>query len=129
MIQPGPHDRVDQSQGRPEDAVLKITFPELLRSCSRNISSPCCGVSVTHAAPNDMKADELFRNVPASIHELYLALAGLPIDMEVIANSETGVSEKTVEELWARTTWPPGLVITTPRKLRQRSVLKISKAT
>jgi hypothetical protein len=24
-----------------------------------------------------MKAEELFRNVPASIHELYLALAGL----------------------------------------------------
>jgi hypothetical protein len=67
---------------------------------------------------NDMKADELFRNVPASIHELYLALAGLPKDMEVKADLETGVSEKTVDELLARTTWPPGLVITTPRKLR-----------
>jgi bifunctional non-homologous end joining protein LigD len=31
-------------------AVLKITFAELLRSGSRNISSPCCGVYVTHAA-------------------------------------------------------------------------------
>jgi hypothetical protein len=75
-----------------------------------------------------MKAEELFRNVPASIHELYLALAGLPKDMEVKADAETGVSEKTVDELLARTTWP-GLVITTPRKLRPRSVLKISKAT
>jgi hypothetical protein len=75
-----------------------------------------------------MKAEELFRNIPASIHELYLALAGLPKDMEVKADSETGVSEKTVDELLARTTWPPGLVITTPRKLRPRSVVKISKA-
>ena len=76
-----------------------------------------------------MKAEELFRNVPANIHELYLALAGLPKDMEVKADSETGVSEKTVAELLARTTWSPGLVITTPRKLRPRSVVKISKAT
>ena len=76
---------------------------------------------------NDMKADELFRNVPESIHELYLALAGLPKDMEVKADLETEVSEKTVDELLARTTWPPGLVITTPRKLRPRSVVKISK--
>ena len=72
-----------------------------------------------------MKAEELFRNVPASIHELYLALAGLPKDMEVKADAETGVPEKTVDELWARTTWPLGLVMTTPRKLRTRSVVKI----
>ena len=30
-----------------------------------------------------MKAEELFRNVPANIHELYLALAGLPKPFEV----------------------------------------------
>jgi hypothetical protein len=75
-----------------------------------------------------MKADELFRNVPANIHELHLAVAGLPKDMKVKADSETGVSEKTVDELRARTTWPPGLVVTTPRKLRP-PVVKISKAT
>jgi len=55
-----------------------------------------------------MKAEELFRNVPANIHELYLALAGLPKDMQVKADAETGVPEKTVDELWARTTWPLG---------------------
>ena len=76
-----------------------------------------------------MKPEELFRNAPANIHELRLALAGLPIDMEVKADAETGVSERTVDELWARTTWPLGLVITTPRKLRPRSVVKIRKAT
>ena len=75
-----------------------------------------------------MKADELFRNAPANIHELRLALAGLPKDMKVIADSETGVSEKTVDELLVLTTWPPGLVLTTPRKLQPRSLVKVSKA-
>jgi hypothetical protein len=75
------------------------------------------------------KPDELFRNVPANIHELQLALAGLPQDMKVLAAFDTGVSESTVEELWARTTWPPDLVVTTPRKLNPKSVVKISKAT
>jgi hypothetical protein len=28
--------------------------------------------------------------------------------MEVKADAETGVPEKTVDELWARTTWPLG---------------------
>jgi hypothetical protein len=76
-----------------------------------------------------MKTDELFRNVPANIHELRLALAGLPKEMKVKADSETGVSEKTVDELIARTTWPPGLVVTAPRNLQPRSVVKISKTT
>jgi hypothetical protein len=76
-----------------------------------------------------MKADELFRSVPANIHELQLALAGLPNDMRVKADSETGISEKTVDELRARTTWRSGLVLTTPRKLHPKSVIKISKAT
>ena len=67
-----------------------------------------------------MKAEKLFRNVPANIHELYLALAGLPKDMKVKAEPETGVSEKTVGELRARTTWPPGLVVTSPRELHRR---------
>ena len=75
------------------------------------------------------KRDELFRNIPANVHELRLALAGLPRDMKVLAESETGVSESTVEELFARTTWPPDLVVTTPRKLHLKSVVKISKGT
>ena len=76
-----------------------------------------------------MKIDELIRNVPANIHDLHLALAGLPENMKVKANSETGVSEQTVHELRARTTWPAGLMVTTPRKLKPKSVVKISKAT
>jgi hypothetical protein len=75
----------------------------------------------------EMKAEELFRNVPASIAELQLALAGLPNDMKVKADPETGVFENTVDELRARKTWSSGLVITTPRKLHPKSVVKISK--
>jgi hypothetical protein len=80
------------------------------------------------ALPPAMKKIELFRNVPANIHELRLALAGLPKDMKVKADPETGVSEKTVDELIARTNWPPAIVVTAPRKLQPRSVVKISKA-
>ena len=76
-----------------------------------------------------MKINELVQNVPANIHDLYLALAGLPEDMKVKAHSETGISEKTVHELRARTTWPAGLMITTPRKLKTKSVVKITKIT
>ena len=74
-----------------------------------------------------MKSDQLFRSVPANIHELHLALAGLPTDLKV-RGTEMGVFEKTVDELRARTTWPPGLVLTTPRKLHPKSVIKISEA-
>ncbi|MGC1747397.1 MAG: hypothetical protein WA778_05275 [Pseudolabrys sp.] len=57
-----------------------------------------------------MKIDELLRNAPANIHDLHLALADLPNNVKVKAHPETGVSEKTVDELRARTTWPAGLV-------------------
>ena len=46
-----------------------------------------------------MKIDELVQNVPANIHDLYLAFAGLPENMKVKAHSETGISEKTVHGL------------------------------
>jgi hypothetical protein len=39
--------------------------------------------------------------------------------MKVIAHSETDVLEKTVDELRARTTWPSGLVVSTPRTLSE----------
>jgi len=76
-----------------------------------------------------MRIDELVQNIPANIHDLNLALAGLPESMKVKAHSETGVTEKTVHELRARTTWPAGLMITTPRKLKPKSVVKITKIT
>ena len=75
-----------------------------------------------------MKTDELFRSVPANVHELRLALAGLPGEMKIVTDPETGIVENTVEELRQRTAWSPGRVVTTPRKLHPKSVVKISKA-
>ena len=76
-----------------------------------------------------VNADELCRNVPANTHELRLALAGLPDYMKVIAHSKTDVLEKTVDELRARTTWPAGLLVSIPRELYPKAVVKITKAT
>ena len=75
-----------------------------------------------------MKANEQFRNTPANVSELHLALDGLPKDMKVVASFDVSVSETTVDELLARTTWPRGLVVTTPRKPHPKSVVKITKA-
>src|SRR5262249_9287376 len=48
--------------------------------------------------------NEIRRTIPKcpsqNIYELRLALAGLPQDMKVLAESETGVSESRVEELF-----------------------------
>jgi hypothetical protein len=87
----------------------------------------CVALTVAVDA-HEMKAEELFRNMPTTIAELQLSLAGLPNEMKVKADPETGIFENTVDELRARTTWPPGLVITTPRKLNPKSVVKINKA-
>jgi hypothetical protein len=81
-----------------------------------------------HSVSQSMNPDELFRNVPANVHELRLAIAGLPKDMKVIAHSGTDISEKTVDELRERTTWPAGLVVTTPRELHPKSIVKINKS-
>jgi hypothetical protein len=50
-------------------------------------------------------------------------------DMKVEADEDTGLAEKTVGELRARTTWPRGLVvITPPRESRPEAVVKIRVA-
>jgi hypothetical protein len=64
-----------------------------------------------------MKINEVVRNVPANIHDIHLALVGLPNNMKVKAHSETGVS------------WPASLMVMTPRKLKPKSVVKISTIT
>jgi hypothetical protein len=48
-------------------------------------------------------------------------------DMKVEADEDTGVTEKTVGELRARTTWPRGLVVIIPREHHPEAVVKISK--
>ena len=48
-------------------------------------------------------------------------------DMKVEADEDTGVTEKTVGELRARTIWPRGLVVIIPREHYPEAVVKISK--
>jgi hypothetical protein len=53
----------------------------------------------------------------------------MPDDMKVEADEDTGLAEKTVGELRARSTWPRGLVvITPPREAHPEAVVKISVA-
>jgi hypothetical protein len=50
-------------------------------------------------------------------------------DMRVEADEDTGLAEKTVGELRARTTWPRGLGVITPtRDVHPGAVVKISVA-
>jgi hypothetical protein len=50
-------------------------------------------------------------------------------DMRVEPDEDTGLAEKTVGELRARTTWPGGLVvITPPREAHPEAMLKIRVA-
>jgi hypothetical protein len=52
----------------------------------------------------------------------------LPDNMKVEADEDTGINEKTVGELRARTVWPRGLVVIIPRELYPEAVVKISKS-
>jgi hypothetical protein len=54
------------------------------------------------------------RLMPNDIEQLRQALVGQPGDRKFEADEDTGVSEKTVDELRARNTWPSGLVVETP---------------
>jgi hypothetical protein len=70
------------------------------------------------------------RFIPADIDGLRTILNDerLPDDMKVEADEDTGVTEKTVGELRARTAWPRGLVVITPRESHPEAVVKISVA-
>jgi hypothetical protein len=57
------------------------------------------------------------------------ALLRQPDERGVEADSDTGITEKTVGELRRRTFWPGGLVLTIPRENYPELVVRISKAT
>jgi hypothetical protein len=67
------------------------------------------------------------RLTPEDMQQLISALMGQPDERKVEADEDTGVTEKTVAELRARTTWPDGLVVTTPQEDYPEAVVKISK--
>lgn len=68
------------------------------------------------------------RLAPANVDDLHQALVGLPGNMNVEASPDTGITDKTVDELRARTTWPPGLSVEIPREHYPESTVKISKS-
>ena len=64
---------------------------------------------------------------PTNVDDLRQALFGLPGDMKVEADPDTGISAKTVDELRAMTSWPPGLRVETPQDNYDVSTVRISK--
>lgn len=75
-----------------------------------------CGPGWAHEMKHDgcrcksirMKPDELFGNVPANVHETSSGYRWLAERHEGYSPLRNGVAERTVDELRARTTWPPG---------------------
>jgi hypothetical protein len=67
------------------------------------------------------------RYVPPDIEGLRAVLADQPDDKKVEADEDTGITEKTVAELRARTSWPRGLVLEIVRENYPEAVVKISK--
>jgi hypothetical protein len=65
---------------------------------------------------------------PKDMAGLIVALMGQPDERKVEADEDTGVTEKTVAKLRARTTWPGGLRVTTPRENYPEAVVRISVA-
>ncbi len=66
------------------------------------------------------------RLMPDTIEQLRQALMGQPGDRKIEADADTGITEKTVDELRARSAWPSGLVVETPRENYPEAVVKIS---
>ena len=69
----------------------------------------------------------MLRWTPKDIDQLRRVLEDQPGDRKVEADQDTGVTEKTVDELRARPMWPGNLVVTTPREGYPEAVVKISK--
>jgi hypothetical protein len=67
------------------------------------------------------------RYTPQGIDDLRTLLDALSEEMKIEADEDTGVMEKTVGKLRARTAWPGGLVVTIPRENYADAVVKISK--
>ena len=62
------------------------------------------------------------------VGQLHQALFGVPGDMKVEADPDTGVSAKTVDELRALTTWPAGLLVIVDRERYPETTVKIIKS-
>jgi hypothetical protein len=70
----------------------------------------------------------VMRFTPKDIHQLIKVLDDQAGERRVEADGETGITEKTVDELRARATWPSDLVVTLPRENYPEAVVKISRS-
>jgi hypothetical protein len=68
------------------------------------------------------------RYAPRDMPQVRLCLANQPDGRKVKAGPETGVTEQTVGELRARTTWPPGLVLVVPSGDRSGLTVEVVKS-
>src|SRR5262249_44463094 len=65
------------------------------------------------------------RYKPKSIPALHVALGGLPEKMRVELEADIGASPKTVGDLRRMATWPPNLVVITPRQRYPESAVRV----
>ena len=68
------------------------------------------------------------RYAPRNMEQVLWCLKDQPEGREVNAGPDTGVTEKTVRELRARTTWPRGLVLVLPSGDSPELTLEVVKS-
>lgn len=68
------------------------------------------------------------RYAPSDLTALLRCLDGQPDNRRVMADADTGIQAGDVRELRGMSSWPPGLVVTTPRENYPESEVRISKA-
>ena len=68
------------------------------------------------------------RLAPRDMEQVRLCLEGQPDGRKIKADPDTGVTEKTVRELRARTTWPPDLVLVLPSGDSPELTLEVVKS-
>jgi hypothetical protein len=76
---------------------------------------------------NGQSAEVIMRYKPKSSAALHIALGGLPADMPVVVDADTGVSARTVGELREVAAWPENLAITTPQEGYSGNPVRVSK--
>jgi hypothetical protein len=68
------------------------------------------------SSPDSLTAVISMRYLPEDAAQLRVCLEDQPDDRKVEADPDTRINAKTVKDLRALETWPPGLVVDTPRE-------------
>src|SRR5262245_51200751 len=72
--------------------------------------------TISVANPNSARSDRTMRYAPRNMEQVRWCLEDQPDDRMVKAGPDSGVTEKTIGEVRARTTWPPSLILVVPRE-------------